>query len=74
MQNKRRLNAYAWLSLVTAVAAHVFDEAMNDFLPFYNQTVTEIREVVGFGPPTARLWISNFGFWILDFGFPTHPR
>jgi hypothetical protein len=31
------------LILVSAVALHVLDEALTGFLPFYNQTVAELR-------------------------------
>ncbi len=40
----------AWLSLVSAVALHVCDEAITDFLPFYNQMVINLKERLGFFP------------------------
>ena len=53
-------NAVAWLLLVTAVAFHVFDETVTDFLPFYNQFVISLRERLGFFPaPTF-----SFGVWL----------
>jgi hypothetical protein len=46
--------------LVSAVAVHVLDEATTGFLPFYNQTVMELRERLGFFPaPTF-----SFGVWL----------
>jgi hypothetical protein len=46
--------------MVSAVGFHVLDEALTDFLPFYNQLVSEIREGVGFFPmPTF-----SFGSWL----------
>lgn len=33
----------AWIALATSLALHVFDEAMNDFLSFYNPMVEELR-------------------------------
>jgi hypothetical protein len=53
-------NAAAWLLMVTAVALHVFDETVTDFLPFYNQLVIDLRERLGFFPaPTF-----SFGVWL----------
>lgn len=53
-------NVVAWLLLVTAVALHVFDETVTDFLPFYNQFVIGLRERFGFFPaPTF-----SFGVWL----------
>lgn len=46
----------AWLALCGAVALHVVDEAVNDFLSFYNPMV----ESIGWLPmPTL-----SFGVWI----------
>jgi hypothetical protein len=33
----------AWLGLCSALALHVFDEALTGFLPIYNRTVIELR-------------------------------
>ena len=53
-------NVLAWLLLVTALALHVLDEAMSDFLPFYNQSVINLREQLGFFPaPTF-----SFSIWL----------
>ncbi|MFC1564256.1 HXXEE domain-containing protein [candidate division KSB1 bacterium] len=43
-------NILAWLSMVTLLAFHVFDETVNDFLPWYNQNVLNMREQFGFFP------------------------
>lgn len=53
-------NVTAWLFLVSALALHVLDEALTGFLPFYNQTVMELRERWGFFPaPTF-----SFSAWL----------
>ncbi len=53
-------NVVAWLSLVSAVGLHVFDEVMTDFLPTYNQIVLDLRNQLGFFPaPTF-----SFGVWL----------
>jgi len=50
----------AWVAMVTALALHVVDEALNDFLSFYNPMVQRLREGLGFFPmPTF-----EFGYWI----------
>ncbi len=43
-------NVLAWLLMVTALALHVFDEAITGFLPFYNEVVLGLRERLGFFP------------------------
>ena len=54
-------NSAAWFLLVFSVALHVTEEALTDFLPFYNQTVLRIRETFEFFPaPTF-----SFGVWIV---------
>jgi hypothetical protein len=53
-------NALAWLTLVSAIGLHVFDEAMTGFLPAYNQIVINLRKQLGFFPaPTF-----SFGVWL----------
>jgi hypothetical protein len=53
-------NVIAWLLLVSAVGLHVFDEAMTDFLPTYNQIVFDLKNQLGFFPaPTF-----SFGVWL----------
>lgn len=55
-----RRNALAWVFLVSAVAIHVLDEALADFLPFWNEMVTDARSSLGFFPmPTF-----TFGQWL----------
>ena len=39
----RRRWGFAWLGLVAALALHVTDEAVNGFLPLYNQVVKDAR-------------------------------
>ena len=34
---------FAWIGLALALALHVVDEALNDFLPLYNETVEHVR-------------------------------
>jgi hypothetical protein len=55
-------NSVAWLSLVSAVALHVIDEAITGFLPFYNDLVLRLRDHLGFFPvPTFRgsVWLGG---------------
>ena len=40
----------AWLGLVAALALHVIDEAVNGFLPLYNQVVTDLRRSIAWFP------------------------
>lgn len=52
----------AWVLFVSALALHVFDEAMTDFLPFYNQTVLSLKERFGFFPAptfTFQNWLTG---------------
>jgi hypothetical protein len=53
-------NVVAWLLLVSAVGLHVLDETMTGFLPFYNQSVINLRERLGFFP----LPIFSFNVWL----------
>jgi hypothetical protein len=51
---------YAWIFLSAALALHVTDEAMTDFLSVYNPAVRAIRERLPFLPlPTF-----TFGIWL----------
>ncbi|HXV73365.1 MAG TPA: HXXEE domain-containing protein [Sphingomonadales bacterium] len=54
-------NARAWLVLVAVLAVHVFDEAVTDFLPFYNGIVSSLKEKWGFFPmfafPSVEAWL-----------------
>lgn len=53
-------NAAAWVLMISAVAIHVFDETVTDFLPFYNELALNLRGGVGFFPlPTF-----SFGAWL----------
>ncbi|MFC1492734.1 HXXEE domain-containing protein [candidate division KSB1 bacterium] len=53
-------NVFAWLSMITVLAFHVLDETLNDFLPWYNQTIMGMRERFGFFPaPTF-----SFEVWL----------
>jgi hypothetical protein len=48
--------------MIVSVAIHVFDEAMTGFLPFYNSSVTALRERFAFFPaPTFsfELWLGG---------------
>ena len=52
----------AWLGLSIVLALHVADEALTDFLSFYNPTVERLRERFGFWPmPTFEFepWITG---------------
>lgn len=65
-------NVVAWLFMVSAIAIHVIDEAMNGFLPIYNQIITDLKEKVTFLPaPTFSfdIWIGGLiGAIILSYG------
>ncbi len=66
-------NALAWLTMVSVIGLHVFDEAMTGFLPTYNQMVLDLRKQLGFFPaPTFsfRVWLGGlFGGIIICYGF-----
>ena len=52
----------AWLAFCFALALHVLDEALTDFLSVYNPTVLALRQRLGFWPmPTFqfREWLSG---------------
>ena len=50
----------AWIALCLALAVHVTDEALTDFLSVYNPTVESIRQRLPFLPiPTF-----TFGMWL----------
>lgn len=52
----------AWLALSIVLALHVVDEALTDFLSFYNPLVERLRERFGFWPmPTFDFvpWIAG---------------
>jgi hypothetical protein len=53
---------WAWMSLCLALAAHVFDEAMTDFLSVYNPTVQAIRQKFQVFPMpvvTFEVWLTG---------------
>jgi Protein of unknown function with HXXEE motif len=53
---------WAWMSLCLALAAHVFDEAMTDFLSVYNPAVRAIRQKFQFFPMpvfTFEVWLTG---------------
>jgi len=53
-------NVVAWVGMFAAIALHVADEALTDFLPFYNGLVHDLRLRLGFFPmPTF-----SFGLWL----------
>lgn len=54
-------NAVAWILMISMAAIHVFDEAVHDFLTFYNNMVLNLRESIGFFPmPTF-----SFEAWLV---------
>jgi hypothetical protein len=53
-------HGWAWLALTAALAVHVADEALNDFLSLYNPAVEAIRARLAWWPmPTF-----TFGVWL----------
>jgi uncharacterized protein with HXXEE motif len=57
-----RRHAWAWVALTLAVAVHVTDEALTDFLSFYNPMVTSLRARLGWFPMptfTFDVWITG---------------
>jgi Protein of unknown function with HXXEE motif len=52
---------WAWVTLCMALAVHVFDEAMTDFLSVYNPTVQAIRQRVPFFP----MPVFTFEVWLI---------
>lgn len=57
----------AWVALTLALALHVLDEAVHDFLALYNPTVEEIRRRVPFlmlPTFTFRSWITGLALGI----------
>jgi hypothetical protein len=56
----RNKTVVAWIVMVTSIAVHILDEALTDFLPFYNQLVFDLRGRFQFLPlPTF-----SFGLWL----------
>ena len=59
---------FAWIALAAALALHVADEAMTDFLSVYNPAVRAIRKRIPFLPlPTFRFraWLTGLCAGIL---------
>ena len=50
----------AWVGLCLALAVHVADEALNDFLSIYNPVAQSIRDAV----PWAPLPVFEFNTWL----------
>lgn len=58
-------HGWAWVALTLALAVHVVDEALNDFLSVYNPTVQAIRERLPWWPMptfTFETWITGLIF------------
>jgi hypothetical protein len=53
LENK---SGVAWLLMISAISIHVFDEAVTNFLPFYNGLALKMRESLGFS------LLPNFSF------------
>ena len=54
---------FAWLALCLALAVHVANETLTDFLSVYNAVARAIRQRVAFLPvPTF-----SFGVWLVCF-------
>lgn len=67
-------NTMAWLILVAAVALHVADEAIHEFLPFYNNLVISLRDRLGFFPMptfTFNIWLGGLIGAVIIGGFIT---
>jgi hypothetical protein len=59
-QTTRQTHGWAWLALTAALAVHVADEALNDFLSVYNPAVEAIRARLAWWPmPTF-----TFDVWL----------
>ena len=60
--NNSSHRGWAWLSLTLALALHVMDEALTDFLSVYNPTVRAIRAKFPFIPLptfTFEVWLTG---------------
>lgn len=56
----RRRHWWAWIGLCAALAVHVADEALTDFLSIYNPTVVELRQ----RNPALPLPTFSFEMWL----------
>ncbi|MBI1750666.1 MAG: hypothetical protein HY234_05510 [Acidobacteria bacterium] len=57
-----RRHAWAWVALTLALAVHVVDEALMDFLSFYNPTVLSLRARYSWFPMptfTFDVWLTG---------------
>jgi hypothetical protein len=57
-----RRHGQAWVALTLALAVHVADEALTDFLSFYNPLVTTLRSRLGWFPMptfTFDVWLTG---------------
>ena len=67
-ERRARRHWVAWIALCAALAVHVADEALTDFLALYNPTVLAIRERYPFLPLPAftfDAWLSSLIFAIV---------
>lgn len=58
----------SWLFLIVSLTLHVIDEALNNFLDFYNPLVLKIKEHISFIPLptfTFRIWISGLSIGVV---------
>lgn len=68
-ERRARRHWIAWIALCGALAVHVADEALTDFLAIYNPTVLAIRERYPFlplGTFTFENWLSLLIFAIVS--------
>lgn len=58
--NLRNRWGLAWIAMTLALALHVTDEALTDFLPFYNHFILTVRDTIPWFPfPTF-----TFAAWL----------
>ncbi len=50
----------AWALMISAISVHVLDEAVTDFLPFYNGLALNLNERLGF----SLLPVFSFEIWL----------
>jgi hypothetical protein len=58
----------SWLLLIFSLILHVIDEALNNFLDFFNPMVLKIKEHISFIPLptfTFKIWISGLSIGIV---------
>ena len=68
MDSPRRHHWLAWMALCGALAVHITDEAVTDFLEWYNPAVTAIREKYPLIPLptfTFEIWLSLLIFAVV---------